>query len=861
MIRGLGTRCLGRVLLAFVVVTGAESSFAHTPHHTIDALEVLATADNSNVYIVRGGWQLFVSSDQGLSWRELSRGLTSRYQYTALSGFSEEDGSQHLFIGTDGDGVFRSTDAGLSWEAVNQGLTERRIRRLLTADDLTDEPQTYAFTQSGRLLRFDARKSGWTECATPDEQISAVAVINGAGLTNDPQLVMATSSGQVWSAPYGCTNWVKLAEVSGAPKISSLSSGPENQKGVRPLLIGTQEGDLYAFEENQAVMPLVGFPAGAGAIQSIFLLADKDGGEEILVTGWDQAVYRSADNGQSWSHLKDGLSTHPQANSPAFLAPQFRNIKVADGYLFLAGFDGLFRSLDNGRTWQQMVTEPPGNIWSLSVSPQLESGHAVALTTFDAGAYLSMSADYVWQAINRGHGIRRLRPLVFSPDYQNDQRLFTTQDEGDFFLRSENRGASWSVQQFDRGWYIRNKIRLLATLHHRIGLPESMTLDLISKDERLAANPKGLVLSPDFARDQRVFVSTRYRGNYESTDAGQNLHQMDFDSAPLWEMIISPSFEVDGTIFGSSREQGVFRSIDLGASWQPINRGLTFLDEWKDALTEGRALVELGQSMFYDIKLAISPNYADDGTVFLGTGPGFFRSTDRGSHWLESQDLKGGYVLALAVSPAFADDQTLLVSLKGLGLWKSVDAGRSFSSFGSALLAHNHEIRQLVFSPEYADDGKIYAASQEYVFFSADRGHSWTEIDRPVRYETNSRSMEMTGDWQRVESDRYSGGSAHRLADGTGRLKFRFLGTGVSWIGSGFGSTQSAEVYLDGSPWLMKTDALTVQQHSEQRMTIANLPFKEHTLTIEIGESTTDDEVIIDAVDVLNSRRPAFEGD
>jgi len=79
----------------------------------------------------------------------------------------------------------------------------------------------------------------------------------------------------------------------------------------------------------------------------------------------------------------------------------------------------------------------------------------------------------------------------------------------------------------------------------------------------------------------------------------------------------------------------------------------------------------------------------------------------------------------VALSPAFAADNTLLVNLgeKNI-LLKSVDGGLNF--YPPTDTVSQHKIQVAVFSPAYAVDGLIFAGTASGIYYSTDRGESWT---------------------------------------------------------------------------------------------------------------------------------------
>ena len=137
-----------------------------------------------------------------------------------------------------------------------------------------------------------------------------------------------------------------------------------------------------------------------------------------------------------------------------------------------------------------------------------------------------------------------------------------------------------------------------------------------------------------------------------------------------------------------------------------------------------------------------SPGLADDGTVLLVTDHGeVYRSGDGGETWIQ---LHGGLPrvddlqLTLAVSPDFVHDRTLFVGgnirmYRGEGVLKSTDAGETWTPQWQGM--DYLRVQDVAVSPNYAQDGRVFAQSEYYriepwesgkaIYASDDGGLSW----------------------------------------------------------------------------------------------------------------------------------------
>ena len=125
--------------------------------------------------------------------------------------------------------------------------------------------------------------------------------------------------------------------------------------------------------------------------------------------------------------------------------------------------------------------------------------------------------------------------------------------------------------------------------------------------------------------------------------------------------------------------------------------------------------------------IAVSPAFADDGHVAVGTSNGFYVSRDRGDTFnvvrnglqSHSQSITG-----TAYSPDFARDRLALVSTED-GLYRSDDGGTSFN-YSNKGLAGDGYVTAVTCSPTIKDDATVFAATyMSGVWKSTDAARSW----------------------------------------------------------------------------------------------------------------------------------------
>jgi photosystem II stability/assembly factor-like uncharacterized protein len=229
-------------------------------------------------------------------------------------------------------------------------------------------------------------------------------------------------------------------------------------------------------------------------------------------------------------------------------------------------------------------------------------------------------------------------------------------------------------------------------------------------EEKVQDIVHALVASPGFAQDG-VCYAARQCGLFRTEDGGRTWHGV-YDSLNLegdlvtTAVAVSPDFESDRSVFAGTHG-AVLCSVDDGESWKVVS------------LASPPPVVST---------LVVSPSYAKDGTLLVGTmEDGVFLSSDRGSRYHRwNFGLLDLNVLTMAISPAFADDETLFVGTES-GIFRSTNGGRAWREVSFSI--DYAPVISLALSPNYADDGILFAGTESSgLFRSGDRGQTWLHI-------------------------------------------------------------------------------------------------------------------------------------
>ncbi len=443
--------------------------------------------------------------------------------------------------------------------------------------------------------------------------------------------------------------------------------------------------------------------------------------------------YKTVDGGQTWQGMNFG--GYDTSTVYDIAVGRRQGVKT----IFLAGWnysgDGVWRSVDNGKTFQKMAL----NLYSgraIAVDPQnpevvYVGGYGKVWKTQDGGDTWTDSGLQLWQ-----YG--QIESMAVDPNNANIVYVGIAQSNGGV-VRSIDSGSTWQTTSlFGEDYYLTN----------------------------LAVN----------SLNSKVFAISSGGGLYKSDNYGQD-----------WTLLKSGSFRGlnignQGEIFmgesSSLDPNNVLKSVDNGQTWQQASKGLTgvsvksvvphpqnsdvaYAGNYK-SVDKGNSWSLISSLTSSDKVLGIDPSAPD--TVFA-SGDGFKKSIDGGLNWT----LKASGLGNLSANQFVIDkNNSQRLFAASIGIVRSDDGGESWQSKSNGI----DQLTVKSIAIDSVNSANVYAGAKDKIYKSTDAGDNWstalTITGQPSSYNINALAV-----------DPKNSGTVY--AGGVYRKIFKTIDGGTTW--------------------------------------------------------------------------------
>ena len=634
-----------------------------------------------------------------------------------------------MLVSCDMSGVYRTTDGGASW----QMLDWRQINSGVICYPVfhpADVNTVYAYGQgkTGNALLISKDKGITWNNLVPSPLWGASGIIAIYIDRGNPNLMFVGTAKNAYRSTNGGADWNTCDTISGS--VLGFHADQSSPSGNRVCFAATSSGGVYRSDDNGSTwtqknsgLPAAGVLSFAGGSTSNSICI-------YCVSSSNNDVYKSTDKGGNWtSAMGTGLD-----NSYEYI-----RVVAADNnpdviYINNKKNVEIYRSSDKGGNWKEILFS------------SIKKGNAVV-------GWL----EYAWSwGLYIGWG----GPLVlgFNIDPADSNRVMGT-NNGETMLTTDG-GTTW---------------KQLYTKYADTGAP--------AKEKKWSSIGMEVTTTWNYYIDpsgkNRHYIAYTDTGFARSEDEGKSWIYSR-EGSP-WGNFYEIAFDADkpGTIYAAAAGQhdiphwmqisksgagGVVKSTDYGATWTPVYKGASATSIIRDPSDKALYVVCYGDGVYKSTdsgkswirksaglevnnnKHVYSIKQHKDGTLFclitankvsgkFPDGGGLFRSNDKGETWTNISAKAAGdgplyYPMEFDIHPT--DSKCLYIGARNAtgweaqgGVYKTADGGNSWTKLPMPIKNPG------VFAPivEPQNPSTVYFTTEDAgIYVSNDSGSSWSEV-------------------------------------------------------------------------------------------------------------------------------------
>ncbi|MCP3870393.1 MAG: hypothetical protein GY703_20330 [Gammaproteobacteria bacterium] len=519
----LGSR-IQKSIDAGITWSSAETGLTIQPAFLVTHPSVTGTlfaADTNGVF--------FKSQNAGGTWSPL--GTVPALQ--RFSGFAIAPSNPQVLYGWGQEGVFLSSDGGVNWNLVNDGLVGYQGGTDLGVDTLAIDPanadRAYAKIRNSDLFVTTDRGANWAEADTvvglPNDFFRALVIDPGTTstlyiATGNNEVLKSTDSGSSWQA---ADSGINQSEVMNDLVISAGDPGV--------LYVASTGTGVYRTGDAGAAWTTAANGIATSSIQDLAL--QPGSGRVFSGSRYSNTIaHYSDDNGGSWTSTAAEVIN--ERNGWSIAADP-----LTPSTLYLGGSADVYKSSDNGVSWEDLNVGVFGQFEEILIHPQNPS--IVYAMSTNNNIVKTTDGGSSWNTANNGlpnggdPNTQALAMAPSSPDVLFTASSFSGQRG---IYKSIDGGANW----------------------------------LESNGGDVTSDTFVRAIAVDPTDPSRVYAASNSSppGIFKSTDGGATWSQV--ISSGAWSLFIDP--DNHNTLYAGVGSL-LYRSVDAGLTWSampPPNR-------------------------------------------------------------------------------------------------------------------------------------------------------------------------------------------------------------------------------------------------------------------------------------------------
>jgi photosystem II stability/assembly factor-like uncharacterized protein len=517
-----------------------------------------------------------------------------------------------------GGGVYFSSNRGASWTSANAGLPDGNIVALAAVPAGTSPGAiVYAATFINGVFRSTDYGEHWNQVDTlpGNPHIYSLAV-------TDSTLYIGVSD-KVFISRHAGRGW--YAVDVGLPFQSAFRIAASGER----VMVSDQAGVSLSIDKGLTWRSVGGNMSVSTAINALAIMDTI-----LLAATGGQGIFRSTDDGKSWSAPNEGLwNTH------------FNSIAVGRNAIYAASDPAnLYLSVDGGTSW--VASSPDLHLTTITALAAYE--YTVLAGTLFEGMFVTTNGAGSWNAANIG-----TRETVIKVMAKRGSTIYAGTD-GNGVSFTTTRGDDWipinTGLKYDivAALAMSDRYMFAGTRGGGVFRSTNGGASWVSANSGMTGQPTASGMVNDVVADgENVYRATDGAGLYRSTDAGLSWIQSGLASQYI--LALALTHPTGGSNLFAGVGGGLFRSTNSGSDWIDLTSAVGQRTVWAFAVT--------------------------DTIVFAVTADVVYRSTDNGATWIDCGLVRKGFFRHIA-----ADGDNVLVTGDLTGLHLSTDMGVNWTT-------------------------------------------------------------------------------------------------------------------------------------------------------------------------------------
>ena len=315
------------------------------------------------------------------------------------------------------------------------------------------------------------------------------------------------------------------------------------------IYAGSNDGDIY--KSTDAAESWVKVKDKVDNFETIFSIeVDSENSNLVLAGSRYGRIYRSEDGGNSWETIyTEGSIEKGGVISSIHISPHYSNIIFAtSGFMDVWDSNsdyGLFKSIDNGKTWTPITNGLEGNVnfGDTAFDPENENVvYAVngLIGKEQGNIFKSDNLGESWSIINIPGGYPEFGGFTSIEIHYEQSNMMYVSGDGMTLLKSIDSGETW----------------------------EYMTSGVMSSDNG-GSFITGISLDPD--NPNKIYVASYASGNFRSVNGGETWEEINNHLTFSYTKALAPDYSIrgGGGVYASSFTNGIHRTSG-SLDWQRI---------------------------------------------------------------------------------------------------------------------------------------------------------------------------------------------------------------------------------------------------------------------------------------------------